>query len=58
MGWLRCIETPRGVRRVLSLLFILLGGGLMLLAPETWGGVVFLIFGVVIEVIGISVFGR
>lgn len=58
MGWLRYIETPRGVRRVLSLLFVLLGGLLMLLAPETWGGVVFLIFGVVIEVIGIAVFGR
>lgn len=58
MSWYRHLETPRGVRRVLALLFVLLGGVLMLFAPETWGGVVFLIFGVVIEVIGIAVFGR
>lgn len=58
MNWPRYLETPRGVRRVVSLLFILLGGLLMLLAPETWSGVLFLIFGVVIEVIGIAVFRR
>ena len=44
----------RRSRRVLALFLVVLGGVLMYLAPEVWGGLVVLALGVVVELAGIS----
>lgn len=41
-------------RRVLAMILVVLGGVLMVLAPEIWAGLVVLALGVVIEVAGIA----
>lgn len=46
--------TTRRSRRVLALLLVLLGGLLMYLAPEVWGGLAVLALGVVVELVGIA----
>jgi hypothetical protein len=40
------------LRRIVSVVFIVFGGILILLAPETWFGVVLLSLGVVVELAG------
>ncbi len=47
------LKNPR-TRRSLAIGLIVVGGLLILLAPEVWAGVVMLALGVVIEVIGIA----
>jgi hypothetical protein len=44
----------RRSRRVLALLLVVLGGVLMYLAPEVWGGLAVLALGVLIELAGIA----
>jgi hypothetical protein len=44
----------RRSRRVLALFLVVLGGLLMYLAPEVWGGLAVLALGVVIELVGIA----
>ncbi|MBW8459035.1 MAG: hypothetical protein K0M58_11435 [Thiobacillus sp.] len=44
----------RRSRRALALFLVVLGGILMYLAPEVWGGLAVLALGVVIELVGIS----
>ena len=44
----------RRSRRVLALLLVVLGGVLMYLAPEVWGGLAVLTLGVLIELAGIA----
>lgn len=44
----------RRSRRVLALFLVVLGGLLMYLAPEVWGGLVVLALGVVVELVGIA----
>jgi len=44
----------RRSRRVLALFLVLLGGLLMYLAPEVWGGLAVLALGVVVELVGIA----
>lgn len=41
-------------RRVLAIFLVLLGGVLMVLAPEIWAGLVVLALGVIIELTGIT----
>ncbi len=41
-------------RRVLAIFLIILGGVLMILAPEIWAGLVVLALGVIIELAGIT----
>lgn len=47
------IRNPR-TRRASAIILIVLGGILMLLAPEIWQGALLLAFGVVLELIGIA----
>lgn len=42
------------IRRPVAFLLMLLGAAMMLLASETWVGVLLLALGVTIEVVGIS----
>lgn len=44
----------RRARRVLALFLVVLGGVLMYLAPEVWGGLAVLVLGVVVELTGIA----
>ena len=44
----------RRSRRVLALFLVVLGGVMMFLAPEVWGGLAVLALGVVIELVGIA----
>jgi len=44
----------RRSRRVLALFLVVLGGLLMYLAPEVWGGLAVLALGVVIELVGFA----
>ncbi|HSJ80550.1 MAG TPA: hypothetical protein VK910_04980 [Thiobacillus sp.] len=44
----------RRSRRALALLLVVLGGVMMFLAPEVWGGLAVLALGVVIELVGIA----
>lgn len=44
----------KGTRRVLAMFLVVLGGVLMYLAPEMWGGVVLLAVGVLVELAGIT----
>jgi apolipoprotein N-acyltransferase len=44
----------RRSRRVLALFLVVLGGVLMYLAPEVWGGLAVLTLGVLIELVGIA----
>ena len=44
----------RRSRRALALFLVVLGGAMMLLAPEVWGGLAVLALGVVIELVGIA----
>lgn len=41
-------------RRLLAGFLVVLGGALMFLAPEMWGGVALLVLGVAIELAGIA----
>lgn len=41
-------------RRVLAIFLVILGGVLMILAPEIWAGLVVLALGVIIELAGIT----
>ena len=41
-------------RRTLAVLFIIIGGVLLWVAPESLGGVILLVLGVAIEIIGIT----
>lgn len=41
-------------RRVLAIFLVVLGGVLMILAPEIWAGLVVLALGVIIELAGIT----
>jgi len=45
-------NTP--IRRTVALVMVVLGGILMLLAPEVWQGALLLALGVIIELIGIT----
>lgn len=44
----------RRPRRALALFLVVLGGAMMFLAPEVWGGLAVLALGVVIELVGIA----
>jgi len=44
----------RRSRRVLARFLVVLGGLLMYLAPEVWGGLAVLALGVVVELVGIA----
>lgn len=44
----------RRPRRILAGFLVVLGGVLLLLAPEMWAGLVLLVLGVVIELAGIA----
>lgn len=44
----------RRSRRVLAVFLVVLGGVLMYLAPEVWGGLAVLTLGVLIELVGIA----
>ncbi|MBU1395134.1 MAG: hypothetical protein KKE84_03200 [Gammaproteobacteria bacterium] len=44
----------RRSRRALALFLVVLGGTMMFLAPEVWGGLAVLALGVVIELVGIA----
>lgn len=46
--------SKRRPRRVLAIFLVVLGGVLMLLAPEIWAGLAVLALGVVIELAGIA----
>ncbi|MDZ7594866.1 MAG: hypothetical protein U0932_09470 [Thiobacillus sp.] len=48
----------RRSRRALALFLVVLGGVMMFLAPEVWGGLAVLALGVVIELVGILVTSR
>lgn len=41
-------------RRVLAIFLVVLGGVLMYLAPEVWGGVAVLALGIGVELVGIA----
>lgn len=41
-------------RRVLAIALIIVGGGLMLLAPDSKGGLVLLLAGIGIEIVGFT----
>jgi hypothetical protein len=47
------LKKPRS-RRVLAIFLVVLGGVLMILAPEIWAGLVVLALGVVVELAGIA----
>jgi hypothetical protein len=44
----------RRSRRVLAIFLVVLGGALMLLAPEMWAGLLVLVVGVLVELAGIA----
>jgi len=44
----------RRSRRVLAIFLVVLGGLLMYLAPEVWGGLAVLALGVAVELVGIA----
>lgn len=44
----------RRSRRVVATLLVVLGGVLMVLAPEIWAGLAVLVLGVVVELAGIA----
>ena len=44
----------KGPRRVLAGLLIAAGAVLMVMAPETWGGLLLIVVGVAVEVAGIA----
>jgi drug/metabolite transporter (DMT)-like permease len=44
----------RRSRRILATLLVVLGGVLMMLAPEIWAGLAVLVLGVVVELAGIA----
>ncbi len=46
--------SKRRSRRVLATFLVVLGGVLMVLAPEVWAGLIVLALGVVIELAGIA----
>lgn len=46
------IKNPR-TRRAAAVFLVVLGGMLMLLAPEAWPGALVLLLGVVLELVGI-----
>lgn len=46
--------STRRSRRVLAIFLLLLGGVLMILAPEIWAGLAVLALGVVVELAGIA----
>lgn len=46
--------TSRRSRRVLAMFLVVLGGVLMILAPEIWAGLAVLALGVVVELAGIA----
>jgi hypothetical protein len=41
-------------RRILAICLVVLGGLFILFAPETWGGILILTIGVLIEIVGIA----
>ena len=47
------IRNPR-IRRASSVVMVVLGAILMLLAPEVWPGALLLVLGVVLELVGIA----
>lgn len=47
------LKKPRS-RRALAIFLVVLGGVLMVLAPEIWAGLVVLALGVVVELAGIA----
>jgi len=47
------IKNPR-IRRASAVVMVVLGAILMLFAPEGWLGALLLIFGVVLELVGIA----
>jgi hypothetical protein len=47
------LKKPRS-RRALAMFLVVLGGVLMVLAPEIWAGLVVLALGVVVELAGIA----
>jgi len=46
--------SKRRSRRAVAIILVVLGGVLMLLAPEIWAGLAVLALGVVIELAGIA----
>jgi len=48
------VLRDRRSRRFLALFLVMLGGVLMYLAPEVWGGLAVLALGVVVELAGIA----
>jgi drug/metabolite transporter (DMT)-like permease len=44
----------RRPRRILAMFLVVLGGALMLLAPEIWAGLGALVLGVLVELAGIA----
>lgn len=54
MSSLHPVVRYRRSRRALALFLVVLGGILMYLAPEVWGGLAVLALGGVIELVGIS----
>lgn len=46
--------TSRRSRRVLAMFLVVLGGVLMIMAPEIWAGLAVLALGVVVELAGIA----
>lgn len=41
-------------RRISAIVLVILGGVLLVLAPETWGGLVLMGVGVIVEIVGIT----
>jgi hypothetical protein len=46
--------SKRRSRRVLAVFLVVLGGLMMYLAPEVWGGLLLLSLGVAVELVGIA----
>ena len=44
----------KGTRRIVAGLLIAVGAVLMVMAPETWGGLLLIVVGVAVEVAGIA----
>lgn len=49
------LHNKANLRQALSTALIMLGGLLMLLAPETWTGLLFMGLGVLIEILAMSI---
>lgn len=49
------LRNKAGLRQVLSMALVVLGGLLMLLASETWAGLLFMGLGVLIEILAVSI---